>query len=225
MLGKEIDSDMFPDYKNIEIKCSQRYSRYPLNLFNKTLDGPRLFELDYILKKYGTKYYEGSDKYYLFVNLLYNQSVLVNEKYFFKLYLNEMQKRLCIDIYNLQKELLDTCYIDFISLKEHLELKLSNLVVVYASKMNANNQNHFRYYLLTYYKLKSVDLFFELIKKGVIKVSIVCRASYANESFKQKNKGIIFRISKQDIEELFDKIFQYNADEKVAIINTNFLFK
>lgn len=225
LLGKKVDSEMFPDYRNIEIKCSQRYSNFPINLFNKTLDGPRVFELDYLLKTYGLPYYEGSDKYYLFVNLIYNQIVLVNNKYYFKLCLSMDDNRLYIYIYNLQKDLIDSAYIDLISIKEHLQLKLSNMAVIYASKMEVNKQKYFRYYLMQYYKLKSVNLFYDLIKNNTIKVSIVCRAAYANERFKQKNKGIIFRISKQDIEKLFEKIFEYNSDEKILSINSNFLFK
>lgn len=225
LLGKEVDSEIFPDYKNIEIKCSQRFSGYPINLFNKSFDGPKVFELDYILKTYGLPYYDGSDKYYLFVNLQYNQFVLVNNKYYFKLSLSLEEEKLYIHIYDLQHELLDTAYIDFVSIKEHLQLKLSNLAVVYASKMEMNAQKYFRYYLLTYYKLKSTTLFYRLIQNNTIKVSIVCRASYANEKIKQKNKGVIFRISKQDIEKLFDKILEYNSDEKILSINSNFLFK
>ena len=33
-LSKPTDSMYFPDFKGIEIKCSQRYSRYPIKLFS-----------------------------------------------------------------------------------------------------------------------------------------------------------------------------------------------
>ena len=36
-INKKIDSMFFPDYKDIEIKCSTRFSRYPLHLFNTAL--------------------------------------------------------------------------------------------------------------------------------------------------------------------------------------------
>ncbi len=39
MLNKEPDSMFFPDYKGIEIKCSQRYSKFDLNLLNMSFDG------------------------------------------------------------------------------------------------------------------------------------------------------------------------------------------
>lgn len=55
-LGKSVDDNIFPDFRNIEIKCTQRYSRYPIGLFNKTFDGPRLFETNYILETYGKDY-------------------------------------------------------------------------------------------------------------------------------------------------------------------------
>ena len=54
-LNKEPDSMYFPDYNGIEIKCSQRFSRYPLKLFSLSFDGPELYEMNRLLKKYGKK--------------------------------------------------------------------------------------------------------------------------------------------------------------------------
>lgn len=39
LLSKNPDSMYFPDYHGIEIKCSQRFSRYPINLFSLAFDG------------------------------------------------------------------------------------------------------------------------------------------------------------------------------------------
>ena len=37
-LGKEPDSKYLPDFDNIELKCSSRYSRYPMYLFAVAFD-------------------------------------------------------------------------------------------------------------------------------------------------------------------------------------------
>jgi len=51
LLNKNADSMFFPDYQGIEIKCTQRYSRYPITLFSKSFDGPLLYQMNEILKK------------------------------------------------------------------------------------------------------------------------------------------------------------------------------
>lgn len=45
LLGKLPDSMFFPDYYGIEIKCTTRFSRYPITLFTKAFDGPSLYEM------------------------------------------------------------------------------------------------------------------------------------------------------------------------------------
>ena len=52
LINKIPDSMYFPDYYGIEIKCSQRFSRYPLNLFSLSFDGPELYEMNRLLKKW-----------------------------------------------------------------------------------------------------------------------------------------------------------------------------
>ena len=40
LLNKKADSLFLPDYRDIEIKCTQRFSRYPISLFSLSFDGP-----------------------------------------------------------------------------------------------------------------------------------------------------------------------------------------
>ena len=68
------DSMFFPDYEGIEIKCKQRYSRYDINLFCLSFDGPELFESNYILQKYGKRRTILSLKKELFINFNINKS-------------------------------------------------------------------------------------------------------------------------------------------------------
>ena len=53
LLGKEPDSMFFPDYNGVELKTTTRFSRYNINLFSLTFDGPSLFESNYMLETYG----------------------------------------------------------------------------------------------------------------------------------------------------------------------------
>ena len=214
LLGKKADSEIFPDYQNIEIKCTQRYSNFPMGLFTKAFDGPNIYETNYILEKYGKNYSFIPNKKYLKVALVYNEEVLVNENYFFKLICSFEEQKIYINIYDKNKKLLDNPYIEFDTLKNHLLIKLSNLAVIYASKIEINGCNHFRYYAINFFKIKGFETFIDLITKGIITLNLECRVSLSKDYGKQKNKGIEFKIQKDKIDMLFERILDYDADKK-----------
>ena len=126
-------------------------------------------------------------------------------------------------IYDLNNHLLDAPYIEFASINDRLRIKLNNLALIYASKKDVNDEKYFRYYELLIYKLKSEKTFYYLIEKNVVKLSLICRAD-VNNTDKQKNKGINFRIFKDNLEWLFDKIVDYDADLKQITFNSNDYF-
>ena len=106
-------------------------------------------------------------------------------------------------------------YIDFETIKSRLELKLSNLALVYASKKTIDNYPYFRYYLITIYKLKSFETFMELLSKDYIRTTIVGRVSRSGtENGRQRNKNLVFSLPKEHIDLLFKKIVEYNSDLK-----------
>ena len=53
-------------------------------------------------------------------------------------------------------------YLD--TIKNHLILKMNNLALIYASKKKINDEDFFRYYRLSIYKLKSFDTFINLFR-------------------------------------------------------------
>lgn len=67
-LKKQPDSMFFPDYYGIELKCTSRYSRYPLYLFTLAFDGPTFPEINRIVEKYGDYDKDFKDKKVLFAN-------------------------------------------------------------------------------------------------------------------------------------------------------------
>lgn len=215
LLGKKADSDIFPDYKDIEIKCTQRFSRYPIGLFCKAFDGPNLYETNKILEKYGKNYQYIFGKKYLDINLIINKKVLVNEKYYFELIVEDIEERIYINIYNQDGNLLDSPYIEFKTLKNHLVTKLSNLALIHASKSEIDGVKNYRYYSINFFKLKGFDYFISLIKNGTIKLNLACRISLSKYYGKQKNKGIIFKIPKNKVDLLYKKILCYDSDRKL----------
>lgn len=215
LLSKNPDSMYFPDYHGIEIKCSQRFSRYPISLFSLAFDGPRLYEMNRILQEYGKPDVIYKDRKLLQGEIFVNKYEKINNNYF-KLKLDKTNKKIILGIYDLNYQLIEEkAYIEFETIKSRLELKLSTLAIVYASKKIIDDNLYFRYYLITIYKLKSFEKFIELLEKDYIRVEIVGRVSRGGvEKGRQRNKNIVFSIPKENINLLFHNIIEYNNDSK-----------
>lgn len=213
LLNKKTDSMYFPDYQGIEIKCTQRFSRYPISLFSLSFDGPNLYEMNRLLITYGKQDVKYNEKLQLQGSLFVNKYNLINNN-LFKLKIDKENRKIIVAIYDLNYQLLEEkTYIDFETIKSRLELKLTNLAVIYASKKIIDNNLYFRYYLIEIYKLKSFNKFIELLEKDYIKVSIIGRVSRTGiEEGRQRNKNLVFSISKDQIDLLFQKVIEYNSD-------------
>lgn len=214
LLNKKTDSMFFPDYQGIEIKTTQRFSRYPITLFSKSFDGPSLYQMNEILKKYGKSDIIYKDKKILNCNLSCNRKTLINGKYYFRINISENDKKIYLEVYDVFDKLIEKdAFVNFETLKTHLELKLSTLALIYASKKNIENIPYFRYYKIIIYKLLSFDKFIELLKNDIIIVEIVGRISRSGvEIGRQRNKNLVFKISKENINKLFKTIKIYDAD-------------
>lgn len=214
LLEKKSDSMFFPDYHGIEIKCTQRFSRFPITLFSKSFDGPSLYQMNELLKKYGKKDVVFNDRKLLNSNLSYNKKNLVNSKYYFKLDIDEKEQRLYLAVYDVFDNLIEReAFIYFETLKSHLELKLSTLALIFASKKQIDKIPYFRYYKIIIYKFTSFDKFIELLKNDIIIVDIVGRVSRSGtEIGRQRNKNLVFKISKDNINKLFKTVKTYDAD-------------
>lgn len=214
LLNKKTDSLFFPDYQGIEIKCTQRFSRYPITLFSSAFDGPSLYEMNELLNKYGKNDIIYKDKKVLNATLVYNKKVLVNNKYYFKLEISENEQKLYISIYDSTNKLIErNSFINFETLKTKLEIKLSTLALVFASKKEIDNYPHFRYYKIIFYKLISFKKFIDLLKQNIIIVDICGRVSRSGtEIGRQRNKNLVFKISKDNLKQLFNPIKIYDND-------------
>ena len=100
LLNKKSDSMFFPDFQGIEIKCTQRFSRYPITLFSSAFDGPSLYEMNQLLNKYGKNDIIYKNRKILNATLSCNKQILVNNKYYFKLEVAEDEERLYLSIYD-----------------------------------------------------------------------------------------------------------------------------
>ncbi|MBQ9071638.1 MAG: MvaI/BcnI restriction endonuclease family protein [Bacilli bacterium] len=214
LLDKKADSLYFPDYQGIEIKCTQRFSRYPITLFSSAFDGPSLYEMNEILNKYGKSDFIYKDKKQLNATLNCNKKVLVNNKYYFKLEISDEEQKLYLSVYDIMNNLIEkSSFINFETLKNRLELKLSTLALVFASKKTIDNCPYFRYYKIIFYKFISFEKFIELLKQDIIIVDIVGRVSRSGiEAGRQRNKNLVFQINKENVTKLFKVIKIYDND-------------
>lgn len=210
-LGKNVDSMFFPDYEGIEVKCTQRFSRYNISLFSLSFDGPELYESNYLLEKYGMNDNIFKENKKLIVTLKLDKKVLVYDKYYFELKINYEEKKIYIKIYDINmNHLEDRAFIYFDSLKKRLNVKLSKLALFYASKKKVDNDLFFRYYKLECYKFKEIKSFLESLENGDVLVALILRFSRSKETLgKNRNKNIQFSIKKSSVEKLFDKIYSY----------------
>ena len=213
-LGKQADALYFPDYYGIEIKCTTRYSKYPLYLFTVAFDGPTFPEINRLIDSYGWPDKDFKEKKVLFANVKCNSKSIINNKYKFRLDIDENEEKMFLCIYDLNDNLLERksfVYID--SLYNHLCLKLKKLATIKAFKKKTDNYNSFRYYYIAIYKLISFERFIVLLQNGYINASIIARMNKSGvDVARYRNKNLVFSINKKNINLLFEKVYSYNCD-------------
>lgn len=212
-LGKKSDDLYFPDYFGIELKCTTRYSKYPLYLFTSAFDGPTFPEIDRIVKKYGYYDKDFKDKKVLYEKLYFNSKTMISDKYLFQLELDEKEGKVFLCVYDKDFNLIERESFVYIStLYNHLCLKLNTLALVKAFNKEINSLKYFKYYYIAIYKLISFDRFLKLLKNDFIRVELISRISKSGSTAgRYRNKNLVFSIEKKDVNKLFNRIESYNA--------------
>lgn len=213
-LGKSQDSLYFPDYYGIEIKCTSRYSRYPISLFCLAFDGPTFPEINRIIEKYGYKDRIYKDKKILFANLKCNADTLVNNKYLFRLDIDLKEEKMYLLVRNLSNGQIERkSFVYLESIYNHLLLKLKKMAIIYGSTKKEPSDTYFRYYKMKIYELISKEKFLQLLTSGVINVQLMARIHKSGyKEGKYRNKNLIFQIKKEDVTKLFKEIYVIDTD-------------
>ena len=216
-LGKSPDSLYFPDYYGTEIKCTGRYSRYPISLFTVAFDGPTFPEINRLIDKYGYPDVDYPDRKVIFSELSCVENNFVSSGYFFRLDVDDEEDKLYLCVYDFNFNLIERLsFVYFKSLYDHFFLKLNRLALVYASKKVMDNETYFRYYKTVLYRIKDFQVFLDLLKKGIIKVSLIARISKSSiDEGRYRNKNLVFKLRKNDLDKLFDEIYKYDYDGKL----------
>lgn len=215
-LKKKPDALFFPDYYGIEIKCTSRYSQYPLYLFTLAFDGPTFPEINRIIELYGYPDKDFNNKKVLFSKVFAHKKTVLKDKYKFQLEVNKSEQKVYLKVYDMDNELIEKkSFVYFDSIYNHLVTKLSKLAIVYASKKKIDNSEYYRYSKMSLYKLISFDKFIELLTNGTIIVDLIARISKSGADIgRHRNKNLVFSIRKEEIEKLFNKVGEIDIDNK-----------
>ena len=149
--------------------------------------------LSVLLQKYGISDHEYPDKKRLIGRLIPFKKIKIND-FYFKLAPEFEEDRLYLKVYDENERFLESdAYINFSTIIERVKLKLNTLAAVYASKRIINTEQYFRYYKIIIYKLKTPEIFLDLIARNKITVSIIGRVSRSGtEEGRQRNKNLTF---------------------------------
>ena len=207
LINKKVDNFFLPDFRGIEIKTFELYTRRVIHLFNATPDGDYLYPIERVLDKLG--YPDTKEHKYKVCNI----AALGNEFTYCGLY-----RKMILQIDYEKEKINFIAYRDgqnldigvswsFELLKERLGLKLKNLAIVKAKSRIENGDKYFLYDRIDFYIMKDFKTFLSLIEDGTIKVTFKIGAYRSGKRSGQiHDHGTDFSIKYNDIEKLYEKI-------------------
>lgn len=204
-----IHSDNFeiPDYNTIEIKSKVSKKENYIDLFCATPDS-YIFEIKRLYKKYGCL--DRTNNIYNALRFtLYGEFLIkVNDEYNGKLRINYKDKKVILEIYNSKMELVDNYSSwSFDLLNEKLYRKLSYLCFVEGERKFIRNEQYVKFTKYTFYKLKDINTFIRLLKRGQIRIAFTIGTYKTGKKVgKIYDHGTQFSIKKENLVLLFDEI-------------------
>lgn len=203
----EINPDNFeiPDYNTIEIKSKVSKRENYIDLFCATPDS-YVLEIKRLYDKYG---YLDSNNYKILNFVLYGEFLKpINNEYSAKLRIDYKNKKVIMETYNKDNELIDNLSSwSFELLEEKLCRKLNYVCLVEGDKKFSHNVLYVRYDKYKFYKLKKFSNFIRLLKRGQIRISFTLGVyKSGSKSGKMHDHGTQFSIRKENIKLLFDEI-------------------
>ena len=206
LIGKIEDKLELPDYKGIEIKTKRAYSKSDICLFNASPKGKTECETKRIRDRFG--YPDKKDRTLKRFGGKINAKELVKVGLFYRfiLKIDRKAKKIILCVYDWNDVCIDdSSYWDFDDLYEKLKCKLSVLTLVKAWTNNINGVEHFKYYKMNIYILKSFDAFIEALENGFIRVSFKIGNHYELERYGDvQAHGVGFVIKEEDLDKIFD---------------------
>lgn len=210
MVGIKENSSPLADINGFEIKtkCSKVHSNITLFSCSPFNYG----DIDCFRITLGKDDEALHDSKVLFLSVWKKEKFFVNDKYLVKLIIDEDFGVINIKVYEkyTEKFITEVVWL-FEQIEQRINEKCKNLVFVDADKCIKNNKVFFRYNSLSFFELKSVDTFYNLIKNGTISITFNIGVYKSGKYFgKPYNHGINFCIREKDVELLYNKILHIN---------------
>ena len=205
ILEKVEDNLADPDLASLEIKSQRKESSSKMTLFTKSPSYP-LRANTFIRDNYGIEDHTYPDKNVIHTSFFGNKISHYKDNYGFKLESNDADKKLYLNVYDSDKNKIDTeIYWTYDKLEEIMETKIKNIGFVQAKTKKENNTESFKYEKLTVLMNPNINKFIESINDGTIQFDIRI-GTYRSGKNKGKphDHGSGFRISKNKFHKLFD---------------------
>ena len=132
----------------------------------------------------------------------------INNEYSAKLRIDYKNKKVIMEIYNKDNELIDNLSSwSFELLEEKLCRKLNYVCLVEGDKKFSHNVLYVKYDKYKFYKLKKFSNFIQLLKRGQVRISFTLGVyKSGSKSGKMHDHGTQFSIRKENVKLLFDEI-------------------
>ena len=208
LLGLSQNELEIADYNGIEIKTKRYSSKSYITLFSYTPEGKFYHEVERLKDTYGYPH-KKFPQYKVLNNSVYaNRKNKIGIKFYFKLYVDKVAKKIYLEIYDLSSKLLEkSVYWDFNTIKEKIYRKLKFLAFVKSYSKKINGIEYFKYHDLQIYLLKGFDEFVDLIEKGIIRINFKLNINTSlNKLGKIHDHGTSFDILEEDLEKLYTRI-------------------
>ena len=206
LLGKKADNLPMPDYYGIELKAKTNNSKKLVELFRLNPKGNSNYEMKRLYDLYGQTDSKNIKRFSGIVKT--NDMRSMGGNYLFYLNVNFQERKLNLFINDTNYKIIDTStYWDFESIEKSLYRKLNYLAYFKADCKNIDGDFYFKYTEMTIYKLRSFDVFIELLRRGRILVNFTVDIYHSGKKEGQMHDhGTFFSISEDDLDKLFDII-------------------
>lgn len=205
LLGKENDELPYADYNGIELKCKKGYSKSKVVLFTANPDGRYVDSLQNIYEKYGWKI---QDKKRFLVEIDGKEKHFYNSHYF-KLFVDRENREIGVNVYDGECRLIDNdTRWSFELIEDKIKYKINKLALIKCCTLVKDNQEHYWYYNVKFYRNVNLEKFLLAVENGkiTIKFTIGTFMSGPREG-ELHNHGTAFSIADNDLEKIYEDVY------------------
>lgn len=207
MIGLKENSSPLADFNGIEIKT--KYSKQFSNITMFCCFPCNWDAMDNFVNILGRPDKTIESSKVLYLTLYANTISCLKNKYYIKVHIDNSTDQIKIKVLDKSGNKLSELYWTFDKIKRRLSGKISNIAFLDAIQKTKNGVQYFKYIRLRFYKLKSKEVFFDLLNKGIIYIVINVGVYKSGKNVGNPHyHGINFCIDERNIELLYKKVLE-----------------